>query len=245
MVIFFISFDFSIATFGPLLCKTASFTWYCSLHFTINFWLKDQWESCNKVVSLNSSEQPVRFESENFSVYCSSFTHWHAPPISAIHAVYVLPNLGTLSNSFKLFPLSISFGRSLSLWSSIISAYYCTAHYTTTSVSLWLFLSNRTISTLNYRFAPSLSYVFNFSFPQISANLKSVYRLLPLVWLCFIIKQTPHLNESMPKIHQITTFILTTIIWLISCFYQYLNWERITQGAFKSCTVNVSVILLD
>ena len=154
--------------------------------------------------------------------------------------MYILPNLGTLSNSFKLFSLSISFGRSLSLRSSIISAYYCTAHYTTTSVSLWLFFSNRTISTL-----VSLSYVFNFSFPQISANLKSLYRLIPLVWLCFIIKQTPHLNESMPKIHQITTFILTTIIWLISCFYQYLNWERIKQGAFKRCTVNFSVILLE
>ena len=154
--------------------------------------------------------------------------------------MYILPNLGTLSNSFKLFSLSISFGKSLSLRSSIISAYYYTAHYTTTSVSLWLFFSNRTISTL-----VSLSYVFNFSFPQISANLKSLYRLIPLVWLCFIIKQTPHLNESMPKIHQITTFILTTIIWLISCFYQYLNWERIKQDPFKSSTVNFFVILLD
>ena len=182
LVIFYISFDFSIPTFGLLLCKAASFTQYYSLRFTINFWLKDQWESRSKVGSLNSGEHPVRFESENFSV-CNTLTHWPALPHSAIRAVYILPNLGILSNSFKLFPLSISFGKSLSLRSSIISAYYCTAHYTTTSVNLWLFFSNRTISTL-----ASLSYVFNFSFPHISANLKSVYRLLPLVWLCFIIK---------------------------------------------------------
>ena len=194
LVNFFISFHFSIATFGPLLSKTASFTRYYSLRFTIDFWLKDQWESRNKVGSLNSGEHQVRFETENFSIYCNTLTHWPAVLISAIRAVYVLPNLGTLSNSFKLFPLSISFGRSLSLRSSIISAYYCAAHYTTISVSLWLFFQK---------------------------------------------------NESIPKIHQITTFVLTTIIWLISYFYQYLNWERIKQGAFKSSTVNFSVILLD
>ena len=146
--IFFISFDFSVATFGPLLCKTAPFTQYYSLRFTIDFWIKGQWQSRNKVGSLNSSEHPVGFESENFSVYCNILNHWPVVPFSAIGPVYVLPNLGTLSNSFKLFPLSISFGTCLSLWSSIISAYFCTAHYTTTSVSLWLFLSNRTISTL-------------------------------------------------------------------------------------------------
>ena len=174
------------------------------------------------------------------SVYCNTLTHWPALPISAIRAVCVLPNQGTWSNSFELFPLSIRFRRSLLLRSPIISANYCTAHYTTTSVRLWPFLSNRTISTV-----VPLSCVFNFSFPQISANLKSVCRLLPLLWLCFIIKQSPHLNENIPKIHKITTFMLTTIISLISSFYQYFNWERIKQGAFKSCTVNFTVILLD
>ena len=136
LVIFFISFDLSIATFGPLLCKTASFIRYYSLHFTIDFWLKDQWESHKKVGSLNSGEHPMGIESENFSVYCNTLNHWPALPVSAIRAVYVLPNLGTLSNSFRLFLLSIRFGRSLSLRSSIISAYCCTGHYTTTSVSL-------------------------------------------------------------------------------------------------------------
>ena len=177
---FFSSFDFSIATFGPLLSKTASFTRHYSLRFTIDFWLKDQWESRNKVGSLNSGEHQVRFESENFSIYCNTLTHWSALLISAIRAVYVLPNLGTLSNSFKLFPLAIIFWRSVSLRSSITSAYYCTAHYTTISVSLGLFLSTMAISAL-----VSLSYVFNFSLPQISVNLKSVCRLLPLVWLFY------------------------------------------------------------
>ena len=123
LVIFFISFDFSIATFRQLLSKTALFARYYSLRFNVDFWLKDQWESCNKVGSTNSSEHPVRFESENLSVCCNTLTHWPAVPISAISAVYVLPNLGSLSNSFKLFPLSKSFGRSLSLRSSIISPY--------------------------------------------------------------------------------------------------------------------------
>ena len=85
-----------------------------------------------------------------------------------MRAVYVLPNVVTLSSSYNLFPLSISFGGTPPLQSSIISPYYCTAHYTSTSVKLWVFLSNRAISTL-----VSLSYVFNFSCPQISANLKS------------------------------------------------------------------------
>ena len=120
---FFSSFDFSIATFGPLLSKTASFTRHYSLRFTIDFWHKDQWEFRNKVGSLNADEHPVRFESENVSIYCNTLTHWHALPIFAIRAVYVLPNLGTLSNSFKLFPLAIIFWRSLSLRSSITSAY--------------------------------------------------------------------------------------------------------------------------
>ena len=134
------------------------------MRFTIGFWLKDQWELRNKVGSLNIGA-PLRFKPGNFSVYCNALTHWPALPISTIRAVYVLPNLVALRSSFKLFPLSINFERTLSLWSSIISAYYCTVHYTTTSLSLWVLLWNRTISTL-----VSLFYIFNFSCPQISTN---------------------------------------------------------------------------
>ena len=86
---FFISFDFYIATLGPLLSNTASSTQCYSLRFTIDFWLKDQWEPRNKVWSLNSGEHPVRFELENFSVYYNALTHWPALPISTMRAVYV------------------------------------------------------------------------------------------------------------------------------------------------------------
>ena len=77
----------------------------------------------------------------------------------------------------------------------------------------------------------SLSYVFNFSFPRINANLKSVFRLLHLVSLCFIIKQTPHLNESVPKIYQMFTFILNnhnlTHFLLLSIFEFFCNIARL------------------
>ena len=87
--------------------------------------------------------------------------------------------------------MSISFGRSFSLQSSIISAYYCTDHYTTISESLWVFISNRTISKLAF-----LSYVFNFSCHQISAYLKSVCWLHPLV---FHYKTNPSPKWKYPK----------------------------------------------
>ena len=140
-MIFFISFNFPIAIFWPLLSKTPSFIRYYSLRFTTDIRLKGQWEPRNKVGSLNLGEHPVRFEPTRLNpMTCSPHFYYST--------VYVLPNLVTLRSSFRLFPLSISFGRTLSLRSSIISAYYCTAQYTTTSVSLWVFLSNSTISTL-------------------------------------------------------------------------------------------------
>ena len=158
--------------------------------------------------------------------------------------MYVLPNLVTLSNSFKLFPLSISFGRSLSLQSSIISAYYCTAHYTTLSESLWVFLSNRTISKLAF-----LPYVFNFSCHQISAYLKSVCWLLPLV---FHYKTNPSPKWNYPKDtpnnyfhgnnHNLTHSLLLSIVELKNCniviLLDWMIWKRMkVSGVF---THNVS-----
>ena len=164
-------------------------------------------------------EHPARFELENFSVYCNTLTHWPALPISTIRAVYLLPNLVTLSNYFNLFPLSISFGRSLSLRSSIISACYCTAHYTTTSVTLLVFLLNRTISTLVF-----LSYVFNFACHQISANLRSVCQLPSPRVTVFHYKTNPSFKWKYPEDtpnsyfhinnHNLTHSLLLTIVEL-------------------------------
>ena len=121
--------------------------------------------------------------------------------------------------------MSISFGRSLSLQSSIVSAYYCTAHYTTLSESLWVFLSNRTISKLAF-----LPYVFNFSCHQISAYLKSVCWLLPLV---FHYKTNPSPKWNYPKDtpnnyfhgnnHNLTHSLLLSIVELKNCNIVRLN----------------------
>ena len=131
-----------------------------------------RFSTCNKVGFLNLGDYSMRFELENFSVYCDVLTHGPTLPISTIRAVYALLNLITLCSSFKLFVRLTSFRGTILLRSSIVSA-FCPADYTTTSVSLWTFFSNRTVST-----HVSLPYVFNFACSQINANLRFVCRLL-------------------------------------------------------------------
>ena len=68
-----------------------------------------------------------------------------------------------------------------------------------------------------------------FTCPRISANLKSVYQILLYILCdCFIIKQSPKLNKSVPKIFTRNNhFLLSSIIELrkkkIRCFQKLPN----------------------
>ena len=107
--------------------------------------------------------------------------------------MYALPNLVTLSSSIKLFLLSISFRRTLSLRIFSIIPAYCT---------------NRTTLFWNTLTLVSLSYFFHLSYPHISANSKSVCQSLRQNKTrdCFIRKETPHLNKSIQRyLYEITT----------------------------------------
>ena len=79
-------------------------------------------------------------------------------------------------------------------------------HYTSISVNLWIFPSNKTFLFWNTLTLVSLSDVFNFSCLTLSSYILSFeFQIcLPItssrpVWL-FIIKETSYLSESIPNI---------------------------------------------
>ena len=102
----------------------------------------------------------------------------------------------------------------------------------------------------------SLSHVFSFSCPRISASLKFVRQLLPphVLCDCFTIKQTPHLHKSILYLHKITTscnlthFLLPSVVELrknkTRCFQKLRSkffYNIVRSNGMKGWKVQVSL----
>ena len=135
----------------------------------------------------------MKFEPGRFPISWNPLSLGPTLPIYIVFTIYAFPNLVTLFSSFNLFIWT------LELFHYGLLHHLCSLIYNF-SKPLDLF-SHRTILFWSFWTFGSLSYVFNFSCPRVSANLKPVCKLPHrALSVCFIIKQTPHLNKSIPKI---------------------------------------------